>query len=99
MIRIVKLTLNPDHLDDFIAHFDTVKNKINTFPGCVGMQLLTDKKQKGVVFTYSKWENEEALENYRNSELFQGIWPNVKKWFIDKPQAWSTESYFNGFEH
>lgn len=98
MIRIVKLTLDPDHLDDFIAHFDTVKNNINSFPGCVGMQLLTDKNQKGIVFTYSKWENEGALESYRNSELFQGIWPNVKKWFIDKPQAWSTESYFDGFK-
>lgn len=97
MLRIVKLTLNPNNLADFLLHFDKVKHKINEFPGCKGMQLLKDKKQKGVVFTYSSWENDAALENYRNSELFQVIWPNVKKWFIDKPQAWSTELYFDGF--
>lgn len=97
MIRIVKLTLAPEHLDDFIQHFETVKLKINAFPGCLGMQLLVDQKQKGVVFTYSKWENDTALDNYRNSELFGAIWPTVKQWFIDKPQAWSTTSYFDGF--
>lgn len=97
MIRIVKLTLDPNHLERFISHFDTVKTQINQFPGCLGMQLLTDQKQKGIVFTYSKWEDASALDNYRNSELFGKIWPTVKQWFIDKPEAWSTTSYFDGF--
>lgn len=97
MIRIVKLTLDPNHLDDFLTHFETVKNKINTFPGCLGMQLLLDKKTKGILFTYSEWEDETALNNYRNSALFGSIWPTVKKWFIDKPEAWSTNTYFSGF--
>lgn len=99
MIRIVKLTLDPEKLDDFIKHFDTVKNDINTFPGCLGMQLLTDKNKKGVVFTYSKWENEAALENYRNSTLFQSIWPTVKQWFVAKPEASSSDIYFDGFSN
>ncbi len=98
MIRIVKLTLDPNHLDDFINHFETVKDKINRFPGCLGMQLLLDKKTKGILFTYSEWENEEALNNYRNSELFGQIWPTVKQWFISKPEAWSTSCFFNGFK-
>lgn len=98
MIRIVKLSFYPQHLDDFLTHFETVKNKINQFPGCEGMQLLLDKKNKGVVFTYSQWENEHALEKYRNSELFSGIWPKVKKWFNDKPQAWSHDLFFDGFK-
>lgn len=97
MIRIVKLTLDPTHLPSFLAHFDTVKEQINSFPGCLGMQLLLDQKKEGVIFTYSKWENPEALENYRNSVLFASIWPTVKQWFAAKPEAWSTDSYFDGF--
>ena len=98
-MRIVKLTLAEKHLNDFLNHFDTVKHKINAFEGCYGVELLVDKKNKGVVFTYSKWVNEEALDHYRSSELFQVVWQTVKQWFSDKPQAWSSDSYFNGFEN
>lgn len=97
MVRIVKLTLKPEKLDAFIAHFDTVKNDINAFPGCKGMRLLEDKKNTGVVFTYSEWETEDDLENYRKSSLFASIWPTVKQWFAERAEAWSTEVYFDGF--
>lgn len=98
MVRIVKLTLKPSHVDDFLNHFETVKTSINDFPGCLGMQLLQDKKGGNILFTYSKWETEQDLENYRNSALFKSIWPTVKNWFEAKAEAWSTDLYFNGFE-
>lgn len=97
MTRLVKLTLKPEHLNDFIAHFDTVKEKINAFPGCKGMRLIQDKNNIGVIFTYSEWETDDDLENYRKSELFASIWPTVKSWFDKKAEAWSTETYFDGF--
>jgi len=98
MIRIVKLTLKPEHVNDFLNHFETVKNDINTFPGCKGMKLLQGKKVNNILFTYSQWNDEQDLENYRNSELFQSIWPTVKQWFDSKAEAWSTDEYFDGFE-
>ncbi|MEX2484137.1 MAG: antibiotic biosynthesis monooxygenase family protein, partial [Brumimicrobium sp.] len=87
MVRIVKLTLHPSHVKDFINHFETVKESINSFPGCLGMQLLQDKTDENIVFTYSSWESEQDLENYRNSELFKSIWPTVKSWFDAKAEA------------
>jgi hypothetical protein len=48
--------------------------------------------------TYSAWENEEALENYRVSPLFQSIWPTIKPWFSARPEAWSLMEYFDGFQ-
>lgn len=98
MIRIVKLTLKPEYVNNFLNHFETVKNDINSFPGCNGMKLLQGKKESNILFTYSEWSTEEDLENYRNSELFQSIWPTVKQWFSSKAEAWSTEPYFDGFE-
>lgn len=98
MIRIVKLTLKNENVADFLNHFETVKHDINSFPGCQGMKLLQKKESGNILFTYSQWESEEALENYRKSELFQSIWPKVKLWFDSKAEAWSTEEFFNGFE-
>ena len=98
MIRIVKLTLKQENVNDFLAHFETVKEKINDFPGCIGMKLLQEKTGGNILFTYSQWESENDLENYRNSELFKSIWPTVKQWFESKAEAWSTDEYFDGFD-
>lgn len=97
MIRLVKLTLKEEYVQAFIQHFDTVKEKINAFPGCKGMKLLRDKKNPQIVFTYSEWETDEDLEKYRSSELFSTIWPTIKPWFDQKAEAFSTEVYFDGF--
>jgi quinol monooxygenase YgiN len=96
--RIVKLTFNEDHIDDFLGYFDTINEVVNQFPGCLGMKLLRDKKKPSIIFTYSVWESEEALESYRTSDTFQEIWPTIKKWFDQKAEAWTVNTHFDGFE-
>lgn len=98
IIRIVKLHFQEDKIEGFLAFFDTIKHKVNNFPGCEGMKLLRDINQPSIVMTYSHWENEAALETYRTSETFGEIWPAIKPWFAEKPQAWSVLEHFNGFE-
>jgi quinol monooxygenase YgiN len=98
VIRIVKLHFHPDKIDDFLAYFETVKHRINDFPGCEGMKLLRDINIPEIVMTYSHWVNEEALDNYRLSETFGEIWPFIKPWFAEKPEAWSVMEHFNGFD-
>ncbi|MGM0479020.1 MAG: putative quinol monooxygenase [Bacteroidota bacterium] len=99
MIRIVQLTFQPAYTENFLNHFDRVKEQINAFPGCRGMQLLRDEENPSVFFTYSEWKSEADLENYRKSALFRGIWPEVKPWFAKKAKAWSTDALFNGFDY
>jgi hypothetical protein len=53
--------------------------------------MVRDIHDPNLFFTYSQWENENALTNYRNSDLFQSIWPTIKPWFSQKAEAWSTE--------
>jgi heme-degrading monooxygenase HmoA len=48
--------------------------------------------------TYSIWDSEEALNNYRDSELFGELWPKIKPWFAAKAEAWSVKTHFDGFE-
>jgi quinol monooxygenase YgiN len=91
------MEFQPEKVAEFLLFFDTVKNDIATFEGCLGMKLMQDRHNPSIIFTYSHWENQAALDNYRNSELFGKVWPNVKPWFSERPQAWSLDSYFEMF--
>jgi len=97
MIRIVKLTFKTEHVQEFLTHFESVKNDINNFPGCKGMKLLREQGSSNVFFTYSEWNENKDLDKYRKSELFGEIWPKVKRWFDKKAEAWSVEQNFDGF--
>lgn len=89
-IRIVKMGFNPENIDAFLENFEANKVKIRNFEGCQFLELYRDKNNTNQFFTYSYWENEEALENYRNSSLFKGLWANTKLYFDQKPEAWSV---------
>ena len=88
--RIVKLTFQDDKINDFLEVFEASKSKIRNFNGCCHVELLQAQSPQNVFFTFSFWENEEALENYRQSELFRTTWSQTKKLFADKPSAWTV---------
>ncbi len=91
IIRIVKMTFEAGNVNDFLEIFSKAKSKIAGFDGCSDVQLLRDVQHPNIMFTYSTWKNPEALENYRQSELFASTWNKSKKLFCDKPEAWSVE--------
>lgn len=87
--RIVKMEFHHDKVDDFKLIFKENWKLIAGFKGCSHVELLQDNLHPNVFFTFSIWENEEALEDYRQSELFNGVWSRTKVLFNNKPQAWS----------
>lgn len=89
--RIVKLTIRTENISAFLTLFEEIKNKIRNFPGCRHLELWDDVNDKNTFFTYSLWDDEEALNRYRNSELFSYVWPALKAFFSDKAQVWSVE--------
>ena len=90
--RIVKLTFREDFTHTFLQEvFEPSKDAIRAFPGCYSMELLRDMRHSHVLFTLSIWENAEALETYRRSELFQTTWAKTKMLFAEKAAAWSLE--------
>ena len=62
LVRIVKLTFHEDKIPAFLANFEEVKNNIRGFKGNQFLELYQDKNNPCIFFTYSYWENEEALE-------------------------------------
>ena len=92
LIRIVKLSFDEGNVDKFLENFNINKKNIRNFEGCRLLQLLRDKNNPNIYFSYSYWETEEHLENYRNSNLFKSVWAKTKILFNNKPEAWSVEN-------
>ncbi len=90
-IRIVKMRFHEDKIEAFLSNFEAVKQHIRNFEGNQFLELYQDKNDQRIFFTYSYWENEQALENYRNSILFNEVWSYTKTLFSDKPEAWSVD--------
>jgi quinol monooxygenase YgiN len=87
LIRIVKMTFKPEHIETFLHIFEEKKERIASFPGCSKLELL---REGDIFFTYSVWDDAAALERYRTSELFQSTWALVKPLFSAKTEAWSV---------
>jgi heme-degrading monooxygenase HmoA len=90
-VRIVKMSFQEEHIPKFLENFDVMKEKIRSAKGNQFLELYQDKKNPCIFFTYSFWETEEDLENYRQSELFYDVWTFTKKLFNEKPEAWSVD--------
>jgi len=97
--RIVKLEFQKDKLDDFLLLFNETKWKVAEVDGCLGMQLLQNTENPCICFTYSHWEGEQALLNYRQSSLFINIWKSIKPYFENPAEAYSTTTYFDSFSN
>ena len=91
IIRIVKLSFHANYISNFKTIFEENKQKIISQKGCTRLEMLKDIKDENVIFTYSWWDSEEDLNNYRNSELFKHVWSKTKILFNNKPEAWSTK--------
>jgi quinol monooxygenase YgiN len=87
--RIVKLTMATENIDTFTTYFDTVCDIIRHQPGCHKLQVWQDLHQPNIFFTYSIWESESDLDNYRYSDFFSIFWKTVKPWFAAKAEVWS----------
>ena len=95
IIRIVKMKFKADKVDNFIQLFEETKENIRNFEGVLHLELLRETRNSSTFFTYSHWNSEEDLENYRNSALFKSVWTRTKALFEEKAEAWSTNRLYN----
>jgi quinol monooxygenase YgiN len=91
IVRIVRMTFRTEEVINFLELFKSHQKQIRNFPGCRHLELLRDTHKPEVMSTYSLWDSEEALNAYRDSEVFAGLWPKTKALFAEKPIAHSYE--------
>jgi quinol monooxygenase YgiN len=87
--RIVRMTLRPDAVDAFLEVYDRTSPAIRARKGCRALHLLQDLRWPGILTTHSVWESEEALEAYRESDLFRSTWAATRPFFAAPAEAWS----------
>jgi len=90
IIRIVRLNIKAEKVNEFINTFELIRSVIAATPGCIELELWNDADNENVFYTYSIWDDPQALENYRNSALFKDNWSTVKPLFAERAKAWSA---------
>jgi heme-degrading monooxygenase HmoA len=83
------MEFDPSKVEDFLNLFDNVKEKIEQQSGCNHVELCRDARLDHVYYTFSIWQTEADLENYRASKLFEETWARTKILFGGKPSAFS----------
>ncbi len=87
------MTFKPRKVANFLEVFEESKEKIRAMKGCSHLELLQDYTLPNSFSTYSYWGNEEALNTYRNSDLFKKVWAKTKVLFSEKPIAFSLKQH------
>jgi heme-degrading monooxygenase HmoA len=90
IIRIVKMVFKEEEIDSFKLLFDERKSLIRDFEGCSHLELWQDKTRPSIFFTYSWWDSEAHLDQYRNSHFFDDTWTLTKQKFNARPEAWTV---------
>ncbi|MCP4146656.1 MAG: antibiotic biosynthesis monooxygenase [bacterium] len=91
IVRIVKMTFRDDTREQFHEYTKTIAETIHGFDGCEHLDILQCIHDKNIFFSYSHWQSEHHLNQYRYSDFFKKTWSTVRLWFGDKPEAWSVE--------
>ncbi len=89
------MVFREEELEAFHQLFRERKSLIRNFEGCTHLELWQDKNQPQIFFTYSWWDSEEHLDNYRKSHFFDDTWSLTKQKFAAKPEAWTVHSIEN----
>lgn len=90
LLRTVRMTFRPDQVEEFLEGiFYPSAPRIREFPGCRHLELWRDARYPNILTTFSRWDDAEALERYREGELFRSTWARTTPMFAAPPVAHS----------
>lgn len=83
------MQMREDALDAFLDLFARTADRIRATPGCRRLDLWQDADDPTRVATHSHWDDAEALDAYRQSDLFRATWAETKTYFAARASAQS----------
>ena len=89
LVRLVRLTFQPESVAEFLALFAATQAQIRQQPGCQHLALWQVAGQPHTYCTLSHWHDEAALNAYRRSALFGEVWPATKRLLAAPAEAFS----------
>ena len=87
LLRTVRMTFAPARLGEFMDLFGHARDRIAAAPGCRHLELWQDARFPNVLTSFSRWDGPEALEAYRQSDLFRETWARTTPLFAAAPVA------------
>ncbi|MBO6576125.1 MAG: antibiotic biosynthesis monooxygenase [Rhodothermales bacterium] len=87
LVRLVRLTLRPDAIEEFLDIFAEAAPRIRATPGCLSLELWQDTRYPNILSTHSRWQTAAALEAYRSSAYFEATWKRTRALFAAPPFA------------
>lgn len=81
LVRFVTMRFRPEAVDTFLEVFHEVQPKIAACPGCHGVAVARNPLEPDSWYTISEWDDANALDAYRYSELFATTWKRTKPLF------------------
>ncbi len=87
MVRLVKLKFRTGKKEAFILTFKAHEMIMKEVEGCNHIELWQDHHNADTMMTYSIWDSERHLNNYRRSETFHHVWSIVKPFFAEPAQV------------
>ena len=97
LVRLVQMQMREDALAAFLDLFERTAPRIRAVPGCRRLDLWQDADDPTRVATHSHWDDDDALDAYRRSDLFRATWAETKTYFAAPASAqsfalrWPTE--------
>jgi quinol monooxygenase YgiN len=94
LIRLVRMRIQPEEVEAFLALYREAAPIIGSQPGCRSVQLVREIDDWSAFATWSVWDDPAALEAYRASAFFRAFWPRVRALFRAPAEAVSfTEDF------
>ena len=93
--RIVKFNVKKSSIDSFGNLLKEIRSEVLAFKGCKYFDLLNDKNNKNIFFSYSIWESEYYHDQYVNSGFFKTIWEQVVMFLESDAQVHTVENFFD----
>ncbi|MCS7153780.1 MAG: antibiotic biosynthesis monooxygenase [Bacteroidia bacterium] len=87
--RWVEIRAYPERADIVCSLLAEQAKRVRRFPGCLALSLY--RGENADFYSLSLWESPEALEAYRQSEIFRSFWLIIKKHFRAPAKAVSFE--------
>jgi len=91
LVRIVRMSVNEGDVTLFLSLFHDSCDQIRAVSGCNHLELWQNIDEPGEMTTYSLWDSTEALEAYRESDLFRITWKKARLLF-DAPALASSHA-------
>jgi heme-degrading monooxygenase HmoA len=71
VVRINAITVPPERMEEFEKRFANRAGEVSKMPGFEAFELLRPSDGRDVCLVYTRWNSEEAFNNWVNSPAFQ----------------------------